>query len=88
VKLPPSTVTRLLQRFEMHDFDMGRFLPRRKSPGRPRKIIGSPAVERELLSTDCLTNWAHLTIVKRCAKIWKEYPKTPKPHWCIMLCVE
>jgi len=57
----------------MHGFDVGRFLPRRRPPGRPRKVIGSPAVERELLSTDCLTNWAHLTIAKRCAKIWKDF---------------
>ena len=73
VKLSPSTVTRLLQLFEMHDFDVGRFLPRRKPPGRPRKVIGSPEIERELLSTDCLTKWAHLTILKRCEKIWREY---------------
>ena len=37
------------------------------------RVIGSPAIEKILLSDSCLRSWAHLSIYKRCHKIKQRY---------------
>ena len=53
--------------------DIKRFVIRGHSTGKPIKTIGSPEIEQELISSEKLTEWAHLTIRQRCLKIKKQY---------------
>ena len=70
----------MLQRFEMTGHDVERFILKKKSAGKPITVIGSPEIENYLLSTECLTSWAHLTILQRCQKIQDLYGVTVKRH--------
>ena len=45
----------------------------KKRFGRPIKIIGSEALQAELLSEDVLKRWSHLSIKNRCLKIKRLY---------------
>ena len=49
---------------------------KKKKIGRPRIIIGSTEIEKELLSEECLKNWAHLSLKKRAVKIKLKYDFT------------
>ena len=60
--------------------DLVSFIHRRKPPGRRITPIGNEAIEKELLSSTCLTAWAHMSIVQRCAKIWQKYKIQVKRH--------
>ena len=49
------------------------FLKTKKRFGRPKKLIGSEQLQKILLSEECLKNWAHYSIYKRCVKIKQIY---------------
>ena len=49
------------------------YLKTKKRLGPTRKIIGSQAIEKTLLSDRCLRSWAHLSIYKRSLKIKQLY---------------
>jgi hypothetical protein len=49
------------------------YLKIKKRTGGTRKVIGSPKLEKILLSEKCLKQWAHLSIYKRSLKIKQLY---------------
>ena len=49
------------------------FLKTKKRTGGPRKVIGSNEIEKYILSEECLKQWAHLSIYKRCLKLKQKY---------------
>ena len=53
--------------------NLAHFIAGTKSSGRPRLVIGSPKVEEHLLSSACLSDWMHLTLEQRSAKIKQLY---------------
>ena len=63
----------MLTRFEMTHKNISMFLLSKKSSGRPLKTIGNNEIESYLLSTECLSDWAHLSIPQRCAKLLKDF---------------
>ena len=67
------TVSKLIKRFEQQGFNTDKFALEKKHLGMRRVLIGSETIEKELLSTECLTNWVHMSIIKRCEKIKKIY---------------
>ena len=44
-----------------------------KAKGKARLVIGSEKIEKHLLSEQVLQRWAHLSLVKRCIKIKREF---------------
>ena len=73
LNLPQTTVSTLVNRFQSLGCDVSCFLVRGKSPGRPREPLGNPNIEKKLISTLYLRNWAHLSLQQRCLIIEKRF---------------
>ena len=69
----PSNVWKQLNKFQRLNFDLVDMLKTKAKSGRPRKVIGSPEINRRLLSQRFLKNWAHLSIYARSLKIKQLY---------------
>ena len=80
LNIDQPTVSLFLKRFEMSGKDINSLAVRITSKGRPVTVIGSKEIEEYLLSTDCLNNWAHLSILQRCEKIWQDFKVRIKRH--------
>ena len=72
--LNSKTVFTMKKRFVESNFNVIDFIKgNRQKCGRPRLVIGSPAIEKKLLNKKTLMDWAHLNIAKRCELIEKRF---------------
>jgi len=71
--IKPTTVEMLLVRLKKYGYDVQRLVGKRRRPDRVRKLIGSAELEKQLVSKECLTKHAHLSLPQRAALFEQEY---------------
>ena len=71
--IKPTTVETLLFRLKKYEYDVQRLVGKRRRPDRVRKLIGSAELEKQLVSKECLTKHAHLSLPQRSALFEQEH---------------
>ena len=71
--IKPTSVQQVLVRLKQYMFDVSRLVNKRRRPDRKRQVIGSEEFEKYLISKECLTLHAPMSLLQRAAWLEKQH---------------
>ena len=71
--IKPTAVQQVLVRLKRYMFDVTRLVDKRRRPDRKRRVIGSEELEKYLVSKECLTLHANMSLLQRSAWLEKKH---------------
>ena len=71
--IKPTAVQQVLVRLKRYTFDVSRLVDKRRRPDRKRRVIGSAELEKHLVSKECLTLHANMSLLQRSAWLEKKH---------------
>ena len=72
LRIKPTAVQQVLVRLKQYNFDVSRLVNKRRRPDRKRSVIGSEELEKYLVSKECLTLHAPMSLLQRSAWLEQE----------------